>query len=251
MSAIELVVVTDAEALAASAAEHVVRAASAVAHARPFRLALAGGSTPKRLYAKLAADTRIDWQNMALFWGDERVVPADHEKSNYRMVREVLLDHVPIPAAQIHRIEIERGAAEAASHYFAIVDEQPLDLVLLGMGDDGHTASIFPGATRATGVAVTRSPVPPAERISLALDVINRAHEVVMLVAGANKAARLAEIYTQWQTGGVQAPGQQAPGQGEPVDDLLPAAMVRPERLCWMVDEAAASALPQLKGGAQ
>jgi 6-phosphogluconolactonase len=234
VSALEVIVVADAEALASVAADRIVSAIAG--SARPFRLALAGGSTPKRLYAKLAKDERVDWKRVELFWGDERVVPPDHEKSNYRMVREALLDHISIPTAQVHRIEVEQGGVDAASDYFTLVDDRPLDLVLLGMGDDGHTASIFPDSEDATGVYVTRSPVPPTERVTLALDVINRAEEALLLVSGVNKSERLAEVYEQWH-------GRQAA--------VLPAARVRPGRLSWLVDEGAATELPELKGGGE
>jgi 6-phosphogluconolactonase len=234
VSALELIVVPDAAALATAAADRIVSAIAA--SNKSFRLALAGGSTPKRLYAKLATDERVDWSKVELFWGDERVVPPEHEKSNYRMVREALLDHISISEAQVHRIEVERGAVDAASDYFTLVDERPLDLVLLGMGDDGHTASIFPDSRDAMGVYVTRSPVPPVERVTLALDVINRAEEALLLVSGDNKAERLAEVYEQWH-------GRQPA--------LLPAARVRPGRLSWLVDEGAATKLPERKGGGE
>lgn len=235
MSSFELVVVADPEALATVAAQRVV---AAIEGKERFRLALAGGSTPERLYAKLAADARIDWSVVELFWGDERLVAADHEHSNYRMVRRALLDHVEIPAENVHRIQGELPPTEAAEAYQRVLGATPLDMVLLGMGGDGHTASLFPGQTDGRGVVVTESPVPPTGRVSLALDVINASREAMFLVAGSGKAERLAQVYAQLQ--------DESQIQGEP---RLPAAMVRPQRLSWLVDEAAAEKLP--RGGGE
>ncbi len=231
MSAFELCVLPDAESLASEACERIVTLASrARAAGQGLRVALAGGSTPRRLYEKLALEQRVEWSALELFFGDERVVPPTDPASNYRMVREAWLDHVAVPAERVHRIETERGARAAAAHYREVLGDAPLDLVLLGMGTDGHTASLFPDTPRldeATGVLVTRSPEPPHERISLGLDVINRAATVILLVAGANKAARLEEVYTQRS--------RQQP--------TLPAAKVRGGRLVWLVDEDAAAGL--------
>lgn len=233
MSEFELVIAPDAEALAALARERLVATLTA-GEGRRVRIALAGGTTPERLYRALASDERVDWSAVELFFGDERVVAQDDEASNFRMVREALLDHVEVPASHVHRVETERGAAGAAQHYRACVTRAPLDLVLLGMGGDGHTASLFPGTpglAEARGVLVTDSPVPPRERVSIALDVINDAREVWLLVSGAAKAERLAEVYEQWH-------------RPEPGLATLPAAMVRPARLVWLVDADAAKRLP-------
>jgi 6-phosphogluconolactonase len=220
-----LVVTPDAEALAEEACRRVADRIGAASER--CRIALAGGSTPKRLYRLLASDESIDWKRVELFWGDERMVPPDHEDSNYRMARQTLIDHVPIPETQVHRIETERGAERARVAYAEQLE--PLDLVLLGMGTDGHTASLFPGGADGDGVVITESPAPPHERISLGLDVINAAGEVLMLVSGKAKASRFAEVYGDWQ-------GKRA---------SLPAARVRPKRLVWLLDEAAASELPE------
>jgi 6-phosphogluconolactonase len=226
VSALTVIVVHDDEALADRACEHVIAAAARL-RPGPFRLALAGGSTPKRLYERLAARDDIDWSTVEVFWGDERVVPANDANSNYRVARELLLDRVGIPPERVHRIETERGAEDAAAHYGALLGDDPLHLVLLGMGGDGHTASLFPGGV-STGapVLVTTSPVPPAVRVTLSLGSINGAEEVLLMVAGSTKAERLAEARAQ----------QRAPD--DPL--LLPVARVRPERLTWMVDQEAA-----------
>ncbi len=225
----DLVVVEDADALASRACAAIV---DAIRSASRFRLVLAGGSTPKRLYDRLAERADIDWSRVELLWGDDRLVAPTDDASNYRMAREALVDRVAIPPDQVHRIETERGPA-AADHYAEIVAGHAFDMVLLGMGTDGHTASLFPTDPASTGagdVLVTRSPVPPTERVSLSLGAINRAARAILLVAGAAKATRLAEVY----------------GQARMPDDRahLPAARVRPARLTWLVDHAAAELLP-------
>jgi 6-phosphogluconolactonase len=244
MTAPVLVRVPDAEAVAHAAAEEVAREASrAVALRGAFTLALAGGSTPRRLYALLADGGapfrgRIPWDRTHVFFGDERPVPADHPDSNYRMAREALLDHVAV--ASVHRIRGEDPAAADAyeaelRRFFGIPPggEPPrLDLVLLGLGPDGHTASLFPG-TPALDEAV-RWVVSPfvarigSRRTTLTLVVLNRARRVLFLVSGAGKAAAVARVLTP------------APG-AEP----SPAARVRPDGgAVWIVDDAAAALGP-------
>ncbi|MCB9570508.1 MAG: 6-phosphogluconolactonase [Kofleriaceae bacterium] len=226
----------DAATLAADAAARVEAAlAAAVAARGRASIALAGGSTPRPLYARLAAARAgaIAWDRVDVYFGDERAVPPDDAASNFRMARETLLRHVPVPRDQVHRIEGERPADDAARRYAEIVAAAlPLDVVLLGMGDDGHTASLFPATADldpGPPVIVTTSPVAPATRISLALGAINRARAVIFLVAGAGKAARLAEVFAQRRAG--------AP--------TLPAARVAPTdgTLTWLVDDAAAARL--------
>lgn len=202
------------------------------------RLALAGGATPRGLYRLLAASPwreRIDWPALEFFWGDERRVPPEDPASNYRMAREALLDQVPCSPDRIHRLRGEIDPDQAVAEYTAALGEEPLDLVLLGMGADGHTASLFPGAaTPVAGerkVIATRSPAPPFERISLTLPVLNSAGAVIFLVAGRDKAARVGEVL-----------GQIAAGRPE-----LPAARVQPVRGSWewFLDEDAARDLPR------
>jgi 6-phosphogluconolactonase len=235
--------VRDAEAVARAAAEELAGAASrAVAARGRFTLALSGGSTPRRLYALLADPgapyrARVPWDRTHVFFGDERPVPPDHPESNYRMARETLLDHVPV--ASVHRIRGEDPAAADAyeaelRRFFGIAPggaPPRLDLVLLGLGPDGHTASLFPGTA---AVGETRrwvaSPFVPrlgTRRVTLTLPVLDRARAVLFLVSGAEKAAALARVIGA-------APGAAA----------LPAGLVRPEGgAVFVVDDAAASAL--------
>ncbi len=203
------------------------------------RFALAGGDTPRPIYERLAqadlAET-IDWARVQVFWGDERCVEPDDEASNYRMAYTALLSHVPVTEANVHRIEGERGPAAAARRYAETLGDQPLDLVLLGMGGDGHTASLFPDApdlATAERVIPTHSPVAPVDRVSISLCAINGAREVYLLVAGADKAERLAEVLQQIES-------------GEPT---LPAARVQPRSgfLYWLIDAAAGQHLAPLK----
>jgi len=239
-SLISLRVLADLEEIARAAAEEVVRLAGEAmrAHGR-FTLALSGGSTPRALFRLLAQlSDRIDWSAVHVFWGDERHVPPDHEDSNYRMARETLLDHVPIPAANIHRIAGEDpDAAQAAALYeddlaasFALAPRQlpRFDLVLLGLGPEGHTASLFPGSPvlheRERRVAAPFVPKLSAHRITLTPPVLNHAAAVIFLVSGADKAAALAAVV-----------------EGDRNVDLYPAQIVRPEHgtLLWLVDRAA------------
>ncbi|HLH67502.1 MAG TPA: 6-phosphogluconolactonase [Candidatus Dormibacteraeota bacterium] len=155
---------------------------------------LAGGSTPRRTY-QLLATKPLPWGRVTVLFGDERCVPPDHPESNYLMAKHELLDHVH--PGSLHRIPGELGAGPAAARYDAIVrDLSPLDLVLLGMGPDGHTASLFPehAALLASGyaVAVHNAPKPPAERVSLTLGALREARQVVFLVTGEDKAEALA-----------------------------------------------------------
>ncbi len=161
-------------------------------------LALAGGSTPRPVYQQLAADLphRDPWGRIDVFFGDERCLPPDDPASNYRMAKEALLDRVPIPPSQIHRMEGERTDPGAAAFAYEAILPRRLDLLVLGLGDDGHTASLFPGApslveTRRRVLAV-RAPRPPLDRLTITPPVILDARQTVMLVEGAAKAAALA-----------------------------------------------------------
>ncbi|GAB4435832.1 MAG: 6-phosphogluconolactonase [Anaerolineae bacterium] len=229
----------DSEALAHGAATHFVRlAAAAIAEHGRFSVALAGGSTPEAMHRALASEAfapRVDWERVHVFWGDERCVPPDHAESNYRMARETLLDGVPIPARNVHRMRAEIGPEAAADEYEAALraffgaDGPPrLDLIFLGMGDDGHTASLFPGTAAvhetAGWVAAHHVAKLGAWRVTLTPAVLNAAANVIFLVAGAHKAARLREV--------LHGPYQ---------PDALPAQVVKPAagRLLWLVDQAA------------
>jgi len=233
----------DAASLAQAAAEHFATlAAEAIADRGRFAVALAGGSTPRATYALLATDAfaaRVDWPRVHVFWGDARCVPPDHPDSNYRMARETLLDHVPLPAGNVHRIPCEREPEQAAAAYertlrafFARHPEGPIprfDLVLLGMGNDGHIASLFPGTAalheQTRWVMAHYVDKLRAWRLTLTPIAINAAANVIFIVSGAGKAERLRQVLA---------------GPYQP--DLLPAQIVRPDsgRLLWLVDAAAA-----------
>jgi len=195
------------------------------------RVALAGGGTPVPVYQRLAwapLATSVPWASVDLFFGDERAVLPDDPASNYAMVKGALLDHIDIPAANVHRIHGELPPEEAARAYVELLGDRPLDIALLGMGDDGHTASLFIGTPDLdiAPVFVTHSPVPPANQVTLSLGVLNHARAVYFLVTGAGKAARLAEVKRQIESGAPE----------------LPAARVQPSegRLVWLIDEPAA-----------
>ena len=238
--------VPDAAALAEAAAERLAGVAEeAVARAGRFTVALAGGATPKGLYALLATEpyrARVPWGQAEIFWGDERWVPPEHPESNYRMAAEALLRHVPIRPGQIHRMRGEDpDPGRAAAEYEALLRETfgvapgvppRLDLVLLGLGADGHTASLFPGSpalreTERLAVAVFVERL-GARRLTLTLPVLNEAAAILFLVAGGDKAEAL------------RAALEAAPG-AEP----LPAQLVRPREgtVTWLVDPAAARLL--------
>ncbi len=234
--------VADRTALARVAAEEVVeRADRAVRERGAFALALAGGTTPRALYELLADPTapfrgRIAWPAVHAFFGDERAVPPDDARSNYRMARTALLDRVPV--GSVHRIPGELGAAEAASRYQADLSAHfgtggvpVFDLVLLGLGPDGHTASLFPGSPalseRRRWVVDAPGPPPSTERITLTAPVLEAARAVLFLVAGADKA----EPLRRWVK----------PRAGE---EPIPAARIRfGAGLRVLADEAAAAGL--------
>lgn len=237
----EIKVVPDAKAVAAEAAERVAAAAErAIAQRGRFSIALSGGSTPKALYALLTAEpyrSRIDWSKVHILFGDERAVPPDHKDSNYRMAAEALLTKVPIPGDNVHRMRGELGerADEAAKEYGLMLKEDfplGLDVVLLGMGGDGHTASIFPHTTavaekkhRVVGYFAENSSTGKSWRITMTAPFINEAREVLVLLAGADKAARVIEVLE---------------GPYEP--ERLPIQLIKPTqgKLVWIMDVAAA-----------
>ena len=193
-------VLADPAAVAAEACRLIsAAAAAAIAQRHIFRLVLAGGTTPGQVYERLATTVQ-QWAAWEIFWGDERCLPADDPARNFRMAQTRWLDHVTIPAAQIHPIPAELGAAEAAAQYAeTICDKQPFDLVLLGIGEDGHTASLFPGRKPQAGavIAVHDAPKPPAERVILNFEILRTCRQQLVIVTGAEKAAALAA----WQHG--------------------------------------------------
>ncbi len=201
-------VASDAEALARRVAGFI--AARAASPSGRFSLSLSGGSTPKRAYELLVdSGASFDWQKVHLFWGDERFVPPDHRDSNFRMAREALIDHVPIPAAQVHPIPTGCGSPEeSAALYEATLQrfygsetldpERPLfDVTLLGLGEDGHTASLFPGTKvlDERGAWVTSViGVKPEARISLTYPALNSSGVVLFIVSGEKKREILTRV---------------------------------------------------------
>jgi 6-phosphogluconolactonase len=221
-------------------------AAEAVSLRGRFTAALSGGRTPVELYtllAKAPLASQIPWARVHLLWSDERCVPPDHPDSNYRMVRELLLNHVPIPPANVHRMSGEMDPAEAAARYEEQLRELfmphgngfPIfDFILLGLGEDGHTASLLPGTRAmhesARWVLGHYVDAQKGWRITLTPPVINAARKVVFIVAGAGKAAVLRDL--------LEGPYQ---------PDFLPAQVVRPDggELLWMIDRDAAALLKE------
>lgn len=236
---------TPADVARAVAARVAAVLSVAVSARRRATVALAGGRTPEALYRLLAHTPhreRIPWERVEFFWGDERCVPPDHPDSNYGMVREALLAHVPIPDANVHRMRGEcDDAVQAARDYEEVlrracgveVDTRPrLDLCLLGLGSDGHTASLFPGSPaireRRRWVAAGRTGKLDAWRLTLTPAVVNHARHVLFLVTGAEKADTVRAVLE----------GPQDP-------DRLPAQIVRPAhgQLEWLLDRGAAGRL--------
>lgn len=173
-------------------------ATQAIAARGVFHLVLAGGETPRRCYEQLRR-LPVDWAHVHVYFGDERCLPRGDAQRNDSMAREALLAHAAIPPANIHTIPAELGAHEAAARYAAVLEHvAQLDLGLLGMGEDGHTASLFPGnpATDSTAavVPVFNAPKPPAERVSLGMGTLNAARQKIFLVAGAGKRDALEQI---------------------------------------------------------
>lgn len=249
---IEYSVVPDSNALAVKAAEQFTQAAEKAAAERGrARIAISGGSTPKAAFALMADPGqpwrgRMPWDTIELFWVDERCVPPDDPESNYRMTREAMLDKVPLKPEQIHRMEGELDPQVAASRYESLLRnrfrlegaESPrFDLVALGMGPDGHTASLFPHteAIHEMSRLVTANHVPQKDtwRITLTWPVINNANSVFFLIGGADKAQVLKEVVT----------GPQDP-------ERLPSQLIRPSSgiLTLILDQAAAALLPATDG---
>ena len=241
----EVRVLPDATTLARAAADAFLRAArEAIDATGRFTVALSGGSTPKAIF-KLLADNHaaganmLPWDKVQLFFGDERHVPPDHPDSNFRMTNETLFSKVPVPAGNIHRIEGELNAVDAAARYedrlraaFAIPGNATprFDLVMLGMGSDGHTASLFPGSTalqeKSKLVCATWIEKFQSHRITFTFPLINAAAEVLFVAGGPDKASMLRDVL-----------------RGDP--HVHPAQGIRPANglLVWLVDKAAASAL--------
>ncbi len=238
----DIVICRDAGDLNRRAAEEFIRLSHrAVESGGRFMVALSGGSTPKGLYELLALDAykeRVPWSKVQLFWGDERCVAPDHPDSNYLMVREALLSRISMPAENVHRMAGEQDPGLAASYYenelkksfYLMAGALPrFDLILLGVGEDGHTASLFP---HSPALAESRHLVLAhyvdklkAYRLTLTLPVLNHAAEIAFLVSGRSKAEIVKEILAD--NGGTS---------------VLPAARIRPPagRLTWFVTQDAA-----------
>jgi 6-phosphogluconolactonase len=248
MSEREVIILADAAALAAEAAQRfVAAAAAAVAERGRFSVALAGGSTPAAMYRLLGQQPlrdQVAWDRVRVLFGDERCVPPDAPESNFRMAQETLLAAVPVPPAGVLRMAGELPGPDAADRYAeqlakAVPPDRPggwprVDLVLLGMGDDGHTASLFPGMPVLDEdrrcVAWTEVPDyvrPAVTRLTLTLPVLNAARQVLFLIAGRSKAPAVEKILAS-----------SVPSVG-----ALPAGRVRPAAgaLTWLLDRAAAT----------
>jgi len=189
------------EIVAAELSQRIMRySAEAVAGRGRFRIVLAGGATPLAAYRRLAA-ADLDWGDWDLYFGDERCLPPDHAERNSRAAAEALLDHVPIARNRIHPIAAELGAEAGADAYRErIAAALPFDLVLLGMGEDGHTASLFPGHVVPDGALVTAvhgAPKPPPDRVSLTIAALSRTRRLLIVVTGATKR----DAMRAWQQG--------------------------------------------------
>lgn len=248
-SSAEIRVLTTPQELFAGAGEEVIRAANqSVAARKRFSIALSGGSTPKGLFNLLAtnAKTTLPWERTFFFWGDERHVPPTSSDSNYRMADEAMLSKVPVPPENVFRIPAENPDAVAAAEAYdqtlrkffsTSAGEFPrFDLILLGLGPDGHTASLFPNtaALQEKSKLVVANWVEKfkTHRITFTLPVLNAAHCVAFLVSGTDKADAVRAIFEG------DAPGEQ-----------FPAKLVHPEdgQLIWLMDRAAASGLSTKK----
>jgi 6-phosphogluconolactonase len=223
------------ELSAAAAREFATRAGEAIEERGRFAVVLAGGSTPETMYAILARDymDRIDWNKVYVFFGDERSVPPHHEDSNHKMASEVLLDHVPV--ANVHRMRAE-AYEEELRKFFQTDDVPRFDLILLGIGTDGHTASLFPetSAIEVDDRWVVANPVLKLDttRITLTVPVINAARAVIFLVAGGDKAEALGEIL-----------------EGDADPRAYPARLIQPPGgPQWLLDQGAASLLSKGSG---
>ena len=226
MNDVELVIVDDDREVASVVAERLARAAR-----EGGNVVLTGGKTPEVAY-KEAAKLERDWSNVDLWWGDERCVPPEHKESNYGMAKKALLDRIDVPPRGVHRIKGELGKDAAAADYENQLDDTVLDLLLLGMGPDGHIASLFPNAPTLR----QRKKVLPAEaglepfidRVTLSLPVLRSAREIVFLLSGKSKADAAARAFAA-------EPSQGTPGSLVRADD---------GRTVVILDRAAAAELP-------
>jgi 6-phosphogluconolactonase len=225
----ELIVVSPPVELARQAAGWLdLEVSNAIAERGSCALGVAGGRTPDPVYRELASGSSIDWQQVEVFFGDERAVPPDHPESNYRMVHLALLARVPIPRRQVHRMEAERPDREAAAREYERLLPPRLDVLILGMGPDGHTASLFPGSAaldeRRRLVVSVVGPKPPAERLTITPPVIEAARKVAVIATGDDKAAMVARAI-----------------EGPFAPTAVPVQLAR--RGVWFLDQVAAARL--------
>lgn len=223
-------------------AKKLIKGISKTPDGEHFSIALSGGSTPRAIFQYLTSNCKdtVDWDKLLVFWGDERCVPPNHKNSNFKMASESLLNHVPIPKENIFRIKGEDNPSDEANRYAEVIRKQVpskkgsprFDLIMLGLGTDGHTASIFPGSQHLFEhdklCEVVQHPQTLQTRITITGEVINQAKTVVFLVTGetkANMVATLLEQQDDWEN--------------------FPASQVRPKngRLLWLLDDKAASNL--------
>jgi 6-phosphogluconolactonase len=232
----------DIDSLSQHAAQYVVRIASESIAARGrFTIALSGGTTPRKLYMLLGSEpysSQINWQQVYIFWGDERCVAPDNPDSNYYMAQEVLFGKIPIPSLQVHRMPADQPDRDAASQAYTAEMQRAFgtrgipnfDLIQLGMGPEGHTASLFPHQAslhEAQRLVMPVSvPKPPPDRLTFTPPLLNSARNILFLVAGSEKAEAL-----------------QAVLEGEYQPEEYPAQIVRPTNgeVVWMLDNAAAA----------
>jgi 6-phosphogluconolactonase len=239
---VNIQVYPDAAQQAQAAAHLFIQSAEAAIRERGhFHAVLSGGGTPRAVYAALTSQyaTWAGWASVSIYWGDERCVPPDDPASNYRMAYEALLAHVPVLHQQVYRIYGDKRPDEAAGDYetalrgvFEKRDFPDFDFIFLGLGDDGHTASLFPHTPalyeQRRWVVANHAPVAPHERVTLTASAINAAGLIVFLVTGQNKAERLRQVL-----------------RGEGDVNQLPARLIAPANgyLMWLADAAAASLL--------
>jgi 6-phosphogluconolactonase len=229
----ELILASRPSDLAREAADWLGREATrAITERGRCALCLAGGRTPEAVYRELASGSDLDWSRVEVYFGDERAVPPDHPDSNYRMVHRALLSRVPVPAAQVHRMEAERVDRDAAALDYERHLPPRLDVLFLGMGQDGHTASLFPGSAaldeRQRRVLAVLGAKPPAGRLTITPPVIEAARSVAVLATGDDKAAMAARAL-----------------EGPLDPKAVPVQLAR--RGVWFLDHAAATLLASPK----
>jgi 6-phosphogluconolactonase len=246
----EIIICRDVDELNRKAAEQFIGLANrAIQQSRQFTVALSGGSTPKALYSLLASPDyreRVDWSRVHLFWGDERCVPPDHAESNFRMVQESLLSKIHIPPENVHRMagekEPERAAVEYEEHlrqffHLSRGAVPRFDLIFLGLGEDGHTASLFPGSSALNDkehlVATVYVEKLKAHRLTVTLPVINAAAQIIFLVAGKSKSPVVKELLSVASQERNYPPGKVNPVNGH---------------VTWLVTQDAAESLTDRQG---